>query len=96
MFRQTQLTFTWLVGKKDKFYHGFGINFSTRANAAFASLIERQPDAGPFTINTHFQVTLSKINQPVSVDSVVGATDITEQVIQSLAGPILPSGQPQT
>jgi len=96
MFRQTQLSFAWLVGKKDKFYHGFTINFSTHANAAFASLIEGKQDAGPFTINTRFQVTLSRINQPVSVDSVAGATDITEQLIQELSGPLLPGKQNQT
>lgn len=91
----TKLQETWLIGKKDKLYHGWGLTFSTRIDPTLINMLGSQQDSPvtqPITVNASLQVTLTKIGKPVTVQAIDDAEDITDQVIAIVSGGSVSSG----
>jgi len=83
----TKIQETWLIGKKDKLYHGWGLTFSTTVDPLLIKLLSGQTNNDPIqpiVPSGNMLVTLTKIGQPVTVQPIDGALDITDALLRQL------------
>lgn len=76
--KDTKFSITQWVGTTDKLSHGVGIDFVMKLDENTAALVNSSSSgaAKPVDINFHFDVKLTKIGQPVTVEAVKDATEI--------------------
>ncbi|MCC7450048.1 MAG: hypothetical protein IT324_21705 [Anaerolineae bacterium] len=78
VLKDTKFSITQWVGTTDKLSHGLGIDFTMKVDENTAALMNSSSSgaAKPVDINFHFDVKLTKIGQPVTVEAVTDATEI--------------------
>jgi len=81
----------WLIGKSDSLIHGFGINIAFHLDASIAAMMTSDSNAKAIDGNITFNITLSKVGQPVSVTAPTGATPINLGAMMGSGGAAAPA-----
>lgn len=79
VLKDTKFSITQWVGTTDKLSHGLGVDFVMKIDENTAALLPSSSSssgpAKPLDLNFHFDVKLTKIGQPVTVEPVKDATE---------------------
>jgi hypothetical protein len=84
MFKDTTFAMSWFIGKADKTYRRFAIDYVSKFDSTNSAILQGRRTASPMTLSLKFQVTVSKIGQPVRIGAVTNAVDVTDIVKEAL------------